>query len=243
MASDSALTEVGRNTDFAAELVINRIMNGQLETKDGKTINAAGRLMATRHDATAYTYGALAENVAYGKTIVEGTENALTELKSQIEHIRDIFSADDLQNTQDLAESLLDNLDAILATEINGVKVLDNTGFDVTLSIDGNETIKIGQGDARGGTYFGTLYNELDALKTNTPIAPSTSLPTQSDIVNHCNDALTELIAKIGTEGQNWGILDNRYVMYNDLASTYHTASDDQVVHMGGSMSILDSFS
>ena len=243
-SSNSSLTPVDRNTDFAAELVLNRVMNGQFTPESGRTINAASRHMGMRHDATAQTYDLLAENIAYGKTIVQGTENALTELKSQVEKIRDLWAVDDSSvRTQDIADSLKQNLDAILETEVNGVKILGGSnasnvglGSDLTIGIDAVETIKIGGAAALNATNFRAFYNALTSPGSfaSTPSAQGMEL---------CNKAITELVEKIATQGQQYKILDNRYTMYNDLASSYHTFSDEQVVNMGGAMSVLESFS
>lgn len=232
--SNSTLSPIERNTDFAAELLINRVMNGQLETKNGKTINAASRLMATRHDATAFSCDVLAENVAWGKTIVQGTQNALTELVDQVKKIRETFSVDDASvRNSDIASSFVDQLNAILQTEVNGLQVLSSgTGLDLNIGINSQDFINIGNADVSSGSAFSTLYNKL-----------STTGVDYSTISDDCDKALEELFEAIANQGVKYKILDNRYVMLNDLASSYHDASDDQAVNMGGSMSVLNAFS
>ena len=232
--SNSTLSPIERNTDFAAELLINRVMNGQLETKNGKTINAASRLMATRHDATAFSCDVLAENVAWGKTIVQGTQNALTELVDQVKKIRETFSVDDASvRNSDIASSYVDQLNAILQTEVNGLQVLSSgTGLDLNIGINSQDFINIGNADVSSGPAFSTLRYNL----TN-------GVSGYSTISDDCDKALEELFGAIANQGVKYKILDNRYVMLNDLASSYHDASDDQAVNMGGSMSVLNAFS
>ncbi|MBQ7585948.1 MAG: hypothetical protein IJU40_06860 [Desulfovibrionaceae bacterium] len=234
--SNSTLSPIERNTDFAAELLINRVMNGQLETINGKTINAASRLMATRHDATAFSCDVLAENVAWGKTIVQGTQNALTELVDQVKKIRETFSVDDASvRNSDIASSYVDQLNAILQTEVNGLKVLNGsgTGLDLNIGINSQDFINIGNANVLSGSAFSTLYTNLSI----------TSGSDYSTISDYCDKAIEELYGAIANQGVKYKILDNRYVMLNDLASSYHDASDDQAVNMGGSMSVLNAFS
>ena len=231
----SSVSAVERDTDFTAELILNRVMNGQLATKSGKTINAASRLMATRHDATAFDCGVVAENVAYGKTIVQATQNALTELVDHVKKIRDICATDDpATRSQDVTQTLKAQLDSILATEVDNVKVLENTGLNLIIGINNNnETMTIGNANVLKGGEFNNLYDSLDDL---------TSESTE-DIRDACDAAITELYGCIANQGVQYSILDNRYTLLNDLALTYHRASDEQAVHMGGSMSVLNAFS
>ncbi|MBQ7738905.1 MAG: hypothetical protein IJT59_04565 [Desulfovibrionaceae bacterium] len=239
--SNSSLTAVERNTDFAAELLLNRVMNGQLETSKGKTINGATRHMATCHDATAYTYGVLAENVAYGKTIVEGTQNALTELVDQVKKIRNIYSTDDSSVFDpSVTSALKSNIDSLLATEIEGVTVLGNSGRNLTLGIEGNEQITIGKANVNNSTAHAAFHNFYDELSR---LSNGTSTSTSTQIRDLCDKAMTDLYGEIATQGQQWNILDNRYTMFNEMVSSYHQFSDEQAVNMGGSMSVLDAFS
>ena len=236
----SNLSALPSKYDFASELVLNRIMNGQVETNGGKTINTATRNMATRHDATALSCDVLAANVAADKTIVETTQDALTEIIYQIEKVREASLAVDV-DIDAFGHALQDNFDSLLATEVQGVKVFQGRGETATIgnpAVNLFETLDVGDLDLRSTSTspkFADFY---------TGIASGGSLITQAgsrdQVAQLCDDAIQELKGYIVRKGAQINILNNRYDMYNDLAATYHDASDGEAMNMGGSTGILN---
>ncbi|MBR4742298.1 MAG: hypothetical protein IK079_05315 [Desulfovibrio sp.] len=229
------------NTDFAAELRLNRIMNGQETTSSGKIVNAASRNMATRHDSLALNYNVLADNVACAQTVVTTTQNALTELVSEVKTLREFcISADDDAQAQQFAASIKEKIDAILDTECTivkddnelPIKVLGNQGKTISMGetlLGGAHTdsMVVGNADVLGGTKFNALYSGLSSI-------------TVSNAKTLCDDALDELFGKISNQGVQFNVLSNRYHMLNDLASTYHMGSDDQGVSTRYSTNVIN---
>jgi len=217
MPSSTSPSQLTQDSDFAAELLLNRIMNGQLASETGKTVTAANRALASTFDQTAQSYGVIAENVANGMTIVEGTQNALTELVDQVKSLSELCSSSENDSqAQSLALGIKDNIDAILASVVQGTTVLGDQGRTLTIGEGGSETLDVGKAAINAsGTAFNTLYTGLSSI-------------TPSSAQALCSDALDELYGAIAKQGAQYSILSNRYDLLNDLASTYHKASDDE---------------
>ncbi len=215
---------LSQDSDFASELLLNRVMNGQAEPSSGMTVTAANRALASKFDATSYNYNVLAENVAEGMTIVDTTQDALTELLSHVKRFGELLeTADNSTMASELAQSLKKNFDLILDTESHGVKVLQNGGKNITLGEDfsssgGNDVLPVGNVDILNSSgAFGTLYDAI-----------SSGSVTSDNAMELAKNATEQIVGAIAHEGARHMILSNRYSMLNDLASTYHKASDDE---------------
>ncbi|MBQ7606467.1 MAG: hypothetical protein IJU76_00545 [Desulfovibrionaceae bacterium] len=226
MATTAITSPLTQDSDFASELLLNRVMNGQAEAQSGMTVTAANRALASKFDAAGYSYNVLAENVAEGMTIVDTTQNALTELLSQVKRFGELVSsAEDSSMATELAKSMQKNFDAILDTESHGVRVLQNAGKEITMgenfvlgSNGVRDVLPVGNVDiANSSGAFGTLYDAI-----------TSSSVTADNAMDYANDAVDQILGAIAKEGARHQILSNRYTMLNDLASTYHKASDDE---------------
>ena len=228
MASSPITSSLTQDSDFAAELLLNRIMNGQMQPESGRTVTAANRALASSFDQTAAGYGVLAENVAFGKTIVQGTQNALTELVNQVKSLGKLCSAaDSALQAQTLALDIKQNIDDILATKVFGTDVLGNNGKTIAIGEASSETMDVGQANVNAqGSAFNTLYTSLSSL-------------TPSSVEPLCSAAVDELYGAIAKQGAQYAVLSNRYDLLNDLASTYHKASDDEAKQQSASQTTL----
>ena len=228
-ATGSGLTE---NLDFASELLLNRVMNGQLKAQSGRTISPASRAVAADLDAAARSYGVIASNVAAAKPIVDGAQSALTELAAVLEKTRDaMLGAPDAAAVSSLAAEARTEMDALLRASFDGVSPLGSgpgSTRSVTLGPGAGETMTVGGLNlGGGGTAFDTLYNSLDATLTVAPTADA------------FNDAIAWLANLVARQGAQRNVLTDRYDMLSDLAATLHDASDDQAMTAGGSSSSL----
>lgn len=210
------------NTDFASELLLNRIMNGQVKTQSGKTVTAGTRSAAARLDTAALAMGVTSAGVAEGKIIAQGTQNALTEVLSQLKSLSDILSDPNVDKTA-ISSVFDNNLDTLLATEIEGIAVLADTGKSITLDAAGN-TLTVGNADLANATAFKALR---------------TALGTSSPTTQLVEDAIKEVSQMISTQGTTYSLLANRVTMLDDLIGTYKEASTDQGISRGGSASDL----
>ena len=225
MAS-SLTSTLTQDPDFASELLLNRIMNGQLTPESAKTVTAANRALATNCDATGASYGVIAANTAAGMTIVQGTQDALTELVSQVKTLGEICSGcTSNSEAQRAALRVKENIDQILAASVNGVNVLGNTGTNVT--IGESETLTVGKANVNNaGSAFDALYSNLSSL-------------TPGNAKSLCDAAVEELYGAIAVQGAQYNILSNRYDMLNDLVGTYHLASDEAAKQASASSDTL----
>ncbi|MBE6440883.1 MAG: hypothetical protein E7022_00920 [Desulfovibrio desulfuricans] len=226
------------NNDFASELVLNRIMNGQIKSDTGKTVTAAGRVMASRLDATAFANSVTAANVSSGLTFAQGAQDALTELVSKVKKLQELASgAVSDEEARAYSTSLKTDIDAILNTKIDGKSVLGTAAGGGTLpSVNlglGSSSLNVGIDVNASGTKFNALYALLGQTGFTRAVA------TPGDAADAITDAINELNAAIATVGSQYDTMNNRYQMLNDLNETYHAASDMQAVTAGGSASSL----
>lgn len=234
MASSQAVS-LRTDHDFAAELMLNRVMNGQMQTSRGSTVNSASRNMATRFDATGLSYGVLAENIAVGKAVVEGTQNTVTEMRDYVKKLVNVFTAmSSDSDLQAMAQTLQPDFANYFQTQYKGYQVFQGGTNNLTLGDPRSEYMNLTDLDFSGNTASDvvTLSNAMQ----NRSI----------DLTNWktlCENALHELDEALVRKGEQINILDNRYVMYNDLVSTYHDASDNEALNMGGSTSFLNAVS
>ncbi|MBQ7618460.1 MAG: hypothetical protein IJS50_06260 [Desulfovibrio sp.] len=205
-------------SDFGSELLLNRIQNGQIEPRSKKTVNTAGRALAENFDAAGYNYGVLAENIATGKAIVEGSENALTEIKDIVERLGAACAAlEDQTDCQNMAKEIWKNVDAVLATQLgpSDTPVFDTRNNGLNLTIGEGETLKVGG--------INLEQNAFRALKN----AVSNGSIDSSNALDLSQKAMDQLLMEIADQGAKHKILSNRQDLYSDLTSIYHTASDD----------------
>lgn len=220
------------NNDFASELVLNRIMNGQIKSDTGKTVTAAGRVMASRLDATAFANSVAAANVSNGLTIAQSAQNAMTELAAKVKKLQELgATAKTNDEVQAYAAGMKTEIEALLDTQADGAEVIGGKAGDKALqTVDlglGSGPVNVGVQVNKSGTKFNDLYAVLSTGAT------------QANIDGLCSDAIDELYAAIATVGSQYDTMNNRYQMLNDLNETYHAASDMQAVTAGGSASSL----
>ncbi len=230
------------NSDFASELVLNRIMNGQLKSDTGKTITAGGRATAAKFDATAHANAVVATNVSKGVTLAQGAVDAMTELAAKVKKLQELAgTASDDDEAQAYATSIKNDINNILNTTVDGIAVLGGSEKTVDLGLgSGSLTLKYElkpTSTTDSSNAFKALYNAL----ANFTVANATpgATDTEGNSLDLCSPALEYLYQQIALAGSQVETLSNRYEMVNDLNTTYKTATDMQAVTGGGSASSL----
>ena len=158
--SSSGLVE---NTDFAAELLLNKVMNGQYRAESGKTLTMAGRINAANLDATAKTYNVSAENIQKGSVIADATQDALTEMIALAKRVQEAsLVTTDSNALSKLGTEFSNQFAALYDTEVEGVSVLQGT-TGVDLGLGGSVSVGV-SGD--------TDLNALSTAIENTALIP-----------------------------------------------------------------------
>lgn len=218
-------TGLVKNTDFSAELLLNKVMNKQYKTQSGNTLTLAGRLNASQLDSAAQRFGVQAENVAKAATFADGVQDNMTELLDLTKQVQSALnSTTDTASLQRLGNSFSSQFDGIVAASIDGAQLLGGTkAADLGLS---SGTLTLGQSDI--SKAYSSLTSAIASMANGSAYDPS-----------NLDTTIAQLNAGIAAEGSKASLLHNRYAALNDLASSYLNASNDQAVTEGGSASSL----
>ena len=224
MATSSASsTGLTKNTDFAAELILNKVMNAEYRATSGNTLTLGGRMNASKLDATAHTYNVQAENIAKAKTLADATENALTELLALAKRAQEVNLVENSTNLQRLGKEFQTQFNSLLTTEVESLKVLNGTKA---------ASLGLGSGEVTLGVS-GTADAGIAALSSALSSLAAGSSASNWDTV------IDQLTTSLGVEGSKAALINNRYDVLNDLAASYKDASDAQAVTAGGSSTSL----
>lgn len=214
------------NTDFAAELLLNKIMNGQYRTTNNNTVTMGGRINAAHLNAASRVNNADAANVARNRTIVDATQNALTE-------ILDLAQRAYAESSANSDATYLSKMGTEFSTELQEL-------LKVTLDSNAvlSAAVPIGLG-AGAGTIAGGVNLTADAGYAALTAAIGAMTAGSQGAASNFESAINSLLALVATTGAQANLLKNRYDMLNDLSQSYHTASDNQVVTQGGNATSL----
>ena len=224
-ASSSGLV---RNTDFSAELLLNKIMNEEYRANSGKTLTIGGRMNASNLDATSYKYAAEAEDVAKMSVFADATQDVLTEVLALAKQIQSNASLTDKSAIIALGKEISTQFTSITGAVIDGLSVL-NTTLTANLGF-GSGSISLGMDSSTFNAHVAGLTAALTAMATGSAI---------SSVLSNLETSINMLIADVAVHGAKASLMAHRYQSLNDLATVYKNASDDQAVNVGGSASSL----
>ncbi|MBQ9407182.1 MAG: hypothetical protein IJU37_10675 [Desulfovibrio sp.] len=224
-ASTSGLVE---NTDFSADLLLNKIMNGQYRTNNGNTITMGGRINAAHLDVASRVNNADAANAAKAVTIVDGVQNALTEVLAVAKNAYEAAKTiNDTTAMSRIGTEFSNELSKLLDTKLDGIQVLKSqTAINLGA---GSGSISAGIDLSSEGAY-------VSLTKAVSSMAAGTTGNAGYSVIE---TAINDLLGLVSVAGAQASLLNNRYDMLNDLSQSYHTASDHQVVTQGGNSTSL----
>lgn len=75
-------------SSLASELLLNKIMNGQVQTSTGQTITAAGRTLSSTLGASGYAAKVGVTNMEYGEGLTSAAQNEISSLKDKLQQIK-----------------------------------------------------------------------------------------------------------------------------------------------------------
>ncbi len=229
----------GFGSELSAELTLNKIMNGQLQTESGRTVNAASRQQSVNLNQEAEAINAI-------NPTLKAESAELYELQGMASELRlvltDLYSAANAE-TPDLATiANLGDAAAALHTAMAGnsfygatAKELD-LGLGAAVDFGGEntdvETLMTAVGTLAGSTSANIAAN-VTAFNSSYDGDPTAGTPVPSGI-----DALINLESSLGNQ---YNILANRTALNDDLVSTYtETASNEYVQGINGSTDLLN---
>lgn len=114
-------TITSATSSLASELLLNKIMNGQVQTSTGQTVTAAGRTLSSTLGAKGYAAKVGVTNMEYGEGLVLAAQNQITSLKDQLQQIK--------QNIIDVQ-----NRDGATSTDVKAVLVEAKRAWSVAFA-------------------------------------------------------------------------------------------------------------
>lgn len=225
MASTDSSASLVKNTDFSAELLLNKVMNSQYKPTSGKTLTIGGRMNASKLDADAVQFEAAAGNVERGGVVVDGAQDTLTELLDLAKQALKVASTTtDTDVIKNVGSTIFNQFSKLTTSTVDGLAFGSTRALDLGLGAS-SMSVGVATGDILNWATFTGALNSLSAGST----VNTTALDA----------AIKGLDAAIASEGVKSVVIHNRYDVLNDLAAQYKNASDAQAVTAGGSPSSL----
>lgn len=234
------------SSSLASELLLNKIMNGQVQTSTGQSITAAGRAVANRLSSTAYEMRTAEKNMVYGESLASAAQSEVTGLKDMLismkKNLIDANNNDgavktDFVNMQTaLKEGFAQYSAAMSAAAFNGTKLFAtaaktqklNAGNGLTLSLLGDKLMA-----------NATVMTTLKAKLVSASITGKTSAGTAKTAIEAAIGVLEGYEAKYG---ESIKALQNRQILLADEgASLDGTAAAQSVAGLSGASNLLSS--
>lgn len=237
----------GGGNSLAAELLLNKIMNGQVKTESGKTVTAGSRAKASELNRQAVAPSIASANVKAGVASAVQIQTLLTEAKTYFENLDKALADPTAVSANKLAADAIKFMDSFLAQEVDGVKVFADATGGGTTPIDTEIDIDLGFGDTLtvGGIDYGTDYvvatTGLSATLTDLKTATDANLDaTVLAVRTGLEAAIKTANSNLGLTGMQVQTLEGRSAVLDDLSATFTDAASQQfVVGTGGAENLL----
>ena len=213
-------TLIQGGSDLAAELVLNKIMNGQLKTSTGKTVTAAGRTMASRLNSEGYAAGAAAGAVSSGIGYVQAAQSQTSEMVAKLQEMRNNLAAatDDaaVVAAATQANDMMTYLNKLQISEV-GNQLLFNSGSITEIS-------------AGMGAKIGILGKDVDAVLTALDFTSIATLTNAAAAIDDIDTAIAALNGHIADYAIQYKQLTDRAAVLNDLGAGFDEAAQGQSI-------------
>ena len=181
-------------SSFASELLLNKLMNGQVQSSTGKTVTAAGRAISQAMSGKAYEVNVAEANMINGAGLVSAAQAEVTNVKDQLDKLKKDMIA--MKNTDGVTSTQIKSLgaqaknlmttisDNIAKATYNGVKLFDGSAASL---------------NAGDGMKITVLSQKLDTTKTSYSIGKLATLVGAGTLKNAASldTALTAIDAAI----------------------------------------------
>ncbi|MDE7063925.1 MAG: hypothetical protein K2O70_00415 [Desulfovibrionaceae bacterium] len=235
-------TVTSATSSLASELLLNKIMNGQVQTSTGQTITAAGRQLSAALSGQAYTARVAETNMEYGEGLVSAAQNEVSNLKDKLLQIK--------QNIIDIQ-----NRDGASTTDIKSVLTSAKNAFAQATKLAINATYnneKLLAGATKnlnaGATKIGVLGADMKVLGSmgtfkadtvfgNTVGSNKTAAATALSKVNATINALMNMEAAAQTQIK--AVQNQKLILADQGANLDAAAAGQGVASMGGANNLL----
>lgn len=229
----------GATSSLASELLLNKIMNGQVKTSTGKTVSAAGRAISSRLGGDAYSARAAESNMAYGEGLASSAQNEVSSIKDQLlktkQNLLGVLAntaatSADFATAGAAAQGVYKNLSATVAgAKYNGQRLLGNTA----ISLNAGNGMKIDVLPVRGASLVTPLKAAFSGV--NNATAANAALTA-------INTAIDGLIKQEAVLSDSVKALQNRQLLLADQGANLDNAAASQsLADMGGASNLLSS--
>ncbi len=205
------------SSGLAAELLLNKVMNGQVKSESGKTITAGLRASSNELNRDALAYSLDAAEVKKGQATAIEYQDAVTEMNEFLSNAKaSLVGADDATTARILAETTtyLTKMQAkTIGTAADGTTataVFANTAAPAVVSLGGTESYNIGGNTTLNGA-INTFVAAADAAD-------------EDDLTAVLNASSAELAAT----GLQVNLIEGRSSLLEDVASTYADVAGEQ---------------
>lgn len=225
------------SSSLASELLLNKIMNGQVQTSTGKSITAAGRALSSKLSSNAYELRVAEKNMVYGEGLVSaaqselsGIRDQLTNLKASLLDLRDGGAAGQtagaIEKLGKEAAEVKAQVSAALGSKYNGVVL--NTAAAINLNSGNGMSISV-LGDQMTLT---TLLDKLTGVKNMTGV---------KDAITAIDSAVEDILGQEAKYSATIKALQNRQILLADQgAGLDNTAASQSVTGMNGASNLLN---
>lgn len=207
---------ISQNNNFSAELLLNKIMNGQVQSNNGNTITLGTRSAASKLSREGAAYGVSAANLEGHIADVNAIQNTVSGI---LEQVKNVSKADDSKTA---LKEIGDSIAQLLLTKVGGgVSLIGDAGIEIATGLGGKVTLG-GYNINADGTALMKLQGQL-----------ATGDVTNIDLF--VTNAVNQLLGVSAQVGSQIGLLSNSRDILQNFASDYGNASNNQVVMQNGS--------
>ncbi len=204
------------SSGLAAELLLNKVMNGQVKSESGKTITAGLRVASNELNRDALASSIDAAEVRKGEATAIEYQNAVTEMSKFLNNAKaSLVGADSTTSDRIMSETVayLTKMQAkTIGTAADGTTptaVFAATAAPAVVSLGGSETYNIG--------------GNADLIAS---IAAFTAASGSTDA--NLTTLLGDVSAELAATGLQVNLIDGRSALLEDVASTYAEVAGEQ---------------
>ncbi len=231
------MSSINGVNNLAAELLLNKIMNGQLDPGTGKTVTSGTRSMSSelRRDAVGPSVASAA--VKKSVSTAQEIQTRLTEASDYFQALDKNVAGANALSAKRLAEDAQAFITQLNATKVDGKSVFGTETIDANLGTSG-DVLKLGNtglSAAMSGADAG-----LSGLAALSGGSTDAEIQTAIDAARTAFDPIIDLAnAQIGVGAMQISTLEGRSSVLDTIAGDFAEAANNQFVTNTGSATNL----